>query len=127
MLGLCVLVGVPRRLRPLLALLALAGFVVLARPEPSVVRAAAMGAIGLIGLSRSRRSAGLPVLGAAIVVVLVLDPWLARSFGFALSSLATLGLLLFTRPVGRRHRRTAAAAPGAARPGARHPGRRSGR
>ena len=79
---------------------ALAGFVVLARPEPSVVRAAVMGAIGLIGLSRSRRSAGPPVLGAAIVVVLVVDPWLARSFGFALSSLATLGLLLFTRPWG---------------------------
>lgn len=99
-LGLCVLLGVPRRLRPVLALVALAGFVVLARPEPSVVRAGAMGAIGLIGLSRSRRSAGPPVLGAAIVVVLVVDPWLARSFGFALSSLATLGLLLFTRPWG---------------------------
>ena len=55
---------------------------------------------GCIGLSRSRRSAGPPVLGAAIVVVLVVDPWLARSFGFALSSLATLGLLLFTRPWG---------------------------
>ena len=105
-IGLCVLVGIPRALRPWLALAALAGFVVLARPEPSVVRAAAMGAIGLIGLSRSRRSAGPPVLGAAIVVVLLLDPWLARSFGFALSSLATLGLLLFTRPwgdaIGRR-------------------------
>jgi competence protein ComEC len=99
-LGLCVLVGVPRRLRPVVALVGLAGFVVLARPEPSVVRAAVMGAIGLIGLSRSRRSAGPPVLGAAIVVVLVVDPWLARSFGFALSSLATLGLLLFTRPWG---------------------------
>ncbi len=99
-LALCVLLGVPRRARPVLALVALAGFVVLARPEPSVVRAAAMGAIGLLGLSRSRRSAGLPVLGAAIVVVLALDPWLARSFGFALSSVATLGLLLFTRPWG---------------------------
>ena len=40
------------------------------------------------------------MLGAAIVVVLVVDPWLARSFGFALSSVATLGLLLFTRPWG---------------------------
>lgn len=105
-LGLCVLAGVPRALRPWVAMLALAGFVVLARPEPSVVRAAAMGAIGLLGLSRSRGSSGPPVLGAAIVVVLVLDPWLARSYGFALSTLATSGLLLFTRPwgeaVGRR-------------------------
>ncbi|MBM6404650.1 ComEC/Rec2 family competence protein [Phycicoccus sp. CSK15P-2] len=99
-LGGCAVVGVPRRARPVLAGLALAGFVVLARPEPSVVRAAAMGAIGLIGLSRSRRSAGIPVLGAAVVVVLVVDPWLARSYGFALSTLATLGLLLFTRPWG---------------------------
>ncbi|MGL5866890.1 MAG: ComEC/Rec2 family competence protein [Dermatophilaceae bacterium] len=97
-LGLASVLGVPRRLRPLVALGALAGFVVLARPEPSVVRAATMGAIGLIGLSRSRRSAGLPVLGGAVVVVLVVDPWLARSFGFALSTLATLGILVFTRP-----------------------------
>ena len=99
-LGACAVLGVPRRARPVLAGLALAGFVVLARPEPSVVRAAAMGAIGLLGLSRSRRSAGLPVLGGAVVLVLVLDPWLARSYGFALSTLATLGLLLFTRPWG---------------------------
>lgn len=99
-LGLCVLLGVPRRVRPVVVALAILGFVVLARPEPSVVRAAAMGLIGLIGMSRSRRAAGLPVLAGAIVVVLVVDPWMARSFGFALSALATLGLLLFTRPWG---------------------------
>ncbi|KGN35482.1 ComEC/Rec2 family competence protein [Knoellia subterranea] len=99
-LGLCVLVGVPRRWRPPVVALAILGFVVLARPEPSVVRAAAMGLIGLIGMSRSQRSAGLPVLSGAIVVVLVIDPWMSRSFGFALSALATLGLLLFTRPWG---------------------------
>ena len=99
-LGLCALAGVPRRARPWLAVLAVAGFVVLARPEPSVVRAATMGVIGLIGLSTSRRGAGLSVLAAAVGVLLVIDPWLARSFGFALSTLATLGLLLFTRPWG---------------------------
>jgi len=100
MLGLCVLLGVRRRWRPPVVALAILGFVVLARPEPSVVRAAAMGLIGLIGMSRFRRSAGLPVLSGAIVVVLLVDPWMARSFGFALSALATLGLLLFTRPWG---------------------------
>lgn len=105
-LGGASLVGVRRRLRPWVAVTVLAGFVVLARPEPSVVRAAAMGTIGLIGLSRSRRAAGLPVLSAAVVVLLVVDPWLSRSYGFALSTLATLGLLLFTRTwgdaIGRR-------------------------
>ena len=100
-LGGASLCGVPRRFRPVVALAALAGFVVLARPQPSVVRAATMGAIGLIGLSRSRRGAGIPVLSAAVVVLLVVDPWLSRSFGFALSTLATLGLLLFTRSWGR--------------------------
>ncbi|AKT52749.1 hypothetical protein ADJ73_10265 [Arsenicicoccus sp. oral taxon 190] len=98
--GLCGVVGLPRRLRPVVALVGLAGFVVLARPEPSVVRAAAMGAVGVIGISANRHRAAFPALGAAIVVLLCYDPWLARSYGFALSTLATLGLLLFATPWG---------------------------
>ena len=99
-LGAAGLLGLPRRLRPVLALLALAGFVVLARPDPSVIRAAVMGGIGLIGLSRSRSATGLPVLAGAVVLLLVDDPWLSRTYGFVLSTLATLGLLLFTAPWG---------------------------
>ena len=91
---------VPRRWRPPVALLVLGWFVLLCRPEPSVLRAAAMGVVGLLGVSMSRRRAGPPALAAAIVVLLARDPWLARSYGFALSSLATLGLLLFARPWG---------------------------
>ncbi len=97
-LGLAMVTGIPRRARPWLALAVLAWFVMLARPEPSVIRAATMGAIGLLGMSSSRRGAGAPALAAAIVALLLLDPWLARSYGFALSTLATLGLLLFVRP-----------------------------
>ena len=99
-LGLCRLLGLRRRWRPIAAVVLLGAFVVLVRPEPSVVRAAAMGAVGLLGMSTSRRRAGLPALGAAIIVLLCWDPWLARSFGFALSSLATLGLLLFAASWG---------------------------
>ena len=55
LIGLCSLLGLPRRLRPVVALIGLAGFVVLARPEPSVIRAAVMGAVGLLGVSTSRR------------------------------------------------------------------------
>ncbi|WP_234423955.1 ComEC/Rec2 family competence protein [Intrasporangium calvum] len=100
-LGLCRLVGVPRRGRPWVALGVLAAFVVLARPEPSVIRAAVMGAVGLLALSTSRRQAGVPALSGAVAVLLVWDPWLARSYGFALSSVATLGLLLFAQPWGK--------------------------
>ena len=99
-MGLCRVAGVRRRWRPPVALLVLAGFVILARPEPSVLRAAAMGVIGLLGLSASRRRMGVPALSGAVLILLCIDPWLSRSFGFALSTLATLGLLLFARPWG---------------------------
>ncbi|HEY8618737.1 MAG TPA: ComEC/Rec2 family competence protein [Dermatophilaceae bacterium] len=100
-MGLCQVIGVRRRWRPPVALLLLAGFVILARPEPSVLRAAVMGVIGLLGLSASRRRMGIPALSGAVLVLLCIDPWLSRSFGFALSTLATLGLLLFARPWGQ--------------------------
>ncbi|RKT77098.1 competence protein ComEC [Terracoccus luteus] len=96
--GLCRLLALPRRWRPWGAGTALAAFVVLARPEPSVIRAAVMGVVGLLALSTSRRRAGVPALAGAVVVLLVYDPWLSRSYGFALSSVATLGLLLFAGP-----------------------------
>ena len=98
LVGACRISGLPRRWRPWVAGAGLAFFVVLARPEPSVVRAATMGAIGLLGMSTSRRGAGTPALCAAVLVLLTVDPWLARSYGFVLSTLATLGLLIFVRP-----------------------------
>ena len=100
-MGLCRVIGVRRRWRPPVVLLLLAGFVILARPEPSVLRAAVMGVIGLLGLSASRRRMGIPALSGAVLVLLCIDPWLSRSFGFALSTLATLGLLFFARPWGQ--------------------------
>lgn len=69
------------------------GFVLLARTEPSVVRAAAMGSVGLIGMGHHGRRRGTRALGAAAFVLLLFDPWLALSMGFALSALATAGIL----------------------------------
>lgn len=94
------LVGLPARIRPWVGVLAVAGFVVLARPEPSVLRAAVMGGVGLVGVLLARDRSGLPVLAAAVIGLLCVDPWLSRSYGFALSSLATLGLLVFVRSWG---------------------------
>lgn len=92
------LAGLGRRSRLVAAAVVLGGFVVLARPEPSVLRAAVMGVIGLLAVAGSRRRTGVPALSTAVLVLLVVDPWLARSYGFALSVLATLGLLLLARP-----------------------------
>jgi competence protein ComEC len=78
----------------LVCAVALVGFVILARPSPSVVRAAAMGAIGLIGLAAGRPRAALPALAAGVAGLVVIDPELAADAGFALSVLATAGLLL---------------------------------
>jgi competence protein ComEC len=78
----------------LVCAVALVGFVILARPSPSVVRAAAMGAIGLLGLAAGRPRAALPALAAGVAVLIVVDPELAADPGFALSVLATSGLLL---------------------------------
>lgn len=76
------------------ALLALVGFVILAGPEPSVLRAGVMGAVGLLALAIGRERAALPALGTSVVLLVLWDPAMAVSFGFALSVLATAGLVL---------------------------------
>ena len=73
----------------------LASFIALVRPSPSVLRAAAMAAVLLIAKGSRRPSDSLPALGFAIAAVVIADPWQARDAGFALSVLATAGLLLF--------------------------------
>ncbi|MFG1843467.1 ComEC/Rec2 family competence protein [Micromonospora sp. NPDC049175] len=77
---------------------ALVGFVILVRPSPSVLRAATMGAIGLAALAAGRPRAALPALAAAVTVLVLVDPELAGDPGFALSVLATGGLLLLAAP-----------------------------
>ncbi|MEU8894649.1 ComEC/Rec2 family competence protein [Nocardia sp. NPDC048505] len=82
------------RVAALLAAGALVMFVVIARPDPSVLRAAAMGAITLLALVTGRRKQALPALCAAVIGLLALWPELAVQAGFALSVVATGGLIL---------------------------------
>lgn len=85
---------------PFLGVACALGFVLLARPEPSVLRAAAMGLVGLAGLAVGSRRHGLPALTCAVVVLLMVDPWLGRTYGFALSVLATAGIVVLGPPFG---------------------------
>ncbi len=85
--------GVRARGLVVVGALGVVGFVLLARTEPSVVRAAAMGTVGLVGMGHHGRRRGTRALGAAVLLLLLFDPWLALSMGFALSALATAGIL----------------------------------
>jgi competence protein ComEC len=91
---LCRRAGLGVRSSPGLAALALAGFVVLARPSPSVLRAAVMGLVALAALASGNRRAAMPALATAVLVLVLVDPDLAAAPGFALSVLATAGLLV---------------------------------
>jgi competence protein ComEC len=99
-LVLCGWLRIGLRWRPLLAGAVLLAFVVLARPSPSVLRAAVMGVIALVALATGSRRQALPALCAAILALVLVSPELASSPGFALSTLATAGLLLIA-PVWR--------------------------
>ncbi len=72
-------------------------FVALCRTEPSVLRAAAMGLVALAALGSGSRAAGLRNLAVASVILLLLDPFLSRSIGFALSVLACAGIVWWAR------------------------------
>ncbi|MCY7289612.1 MAG: ComEC/Rec2 family competence protein, partial [Cryobacterium sp.] len=93
--------GLRRGIRIGLSLLTLLGFVVLVTPEPSVLRAALMATILLLSLASGRPGRGIPLLALVVIVLLATDPWLARSYGFALSVLATAGLLVLAAPLTR--------------------------
>ncbi|QCX27992.1 ComEC/Rec2 family competence protein [Nocardioides jishulii] len=92
--------GVRGRGRLLLGALTIVAFVLVARSEPSVVRAATMGAVALVALAHDGRGRGVRTLAVAVLVLLAWEPRMAVTAGFALSVLATAGILLLA-PVWR--------------------------
>lgn len=82
-------------------LFVIAWFVVLTRGEPSVLRAAVMAGLvatnAAIGTSMNSRS----ILSCTVMVLLVVDPMLAWSVGFALSVGATAGLAWVSAWLGK--------------------------
>lgn len=84
-------------LRGLLGL-GVVGFVLLCHSEPSVVRAAAMGVVGLVALGAGGRGGqAVRALCVAVMVIVFVEPSMARSAGFALSVLACGGIVAWSR------------------------------
>lgn len=79
--------------------LALLAYVAVVGQQPSVLRAATMVGAVFLAQNLGRRIAPIDALSAAVLVLLVADPWLAVDFGFALSTMATIGLLVLSRPM----------------------------
>ncbi|WP_019204056.1 ComEC/Rec2 family competence protein [Tsukamurella sp. 1534] len=99
-LGLCAAAGLPLTARAAVCAVAIVGFVGLVGPTGSVVRAAVMGLVGVAALALRRGRQPFVALLAAIVVLVLVRPALARDIGFALSVAATAGLVLWA-PVVR--------------------------
>ncbi|HXV92197.1 MAG TPA: ComEC/Rec2 family competence protein, partial [Pseudonocardia sp.] len=93
-LGLLRLLRADPRLAAALSAATMVGFVILARPSPSVLRAAVMGGVVLLALALGRSRSALPALAAAVLGLLLVDPALAVDPGFALSVFATAALVL---------------------------------
>ena len=88
--------------RAFAAVLCLAGlglFVLMVGPDASVLRAAVMGGIGLVALAGGRPGRGLSFLCLAVIGLVLAQPALSTSFGFLLSVLATLGIVVAGRPI----------------------------
>ena len=85
-----------------LAGLALVLFVIVVQPTASVLRAAVMGAIALVGVLSSRRRQAIPALAGTVLLLMVVAPRLAVDLGLALSVVATAALVVIAPIWSRR-------------------------
>ena len=88
-----------RRWGALVAVAAISAYAVFVGGDAGVVRAAIMGAMGVLGGMFGRRQNGLNSLGLAVLGMALINPNLPWDFGFQLSTAATLGLVLYAQPL----------------------------
>lgn len=87
------------------ALAALGLYVAVVGPDPSVLRAAAMGVVGVVAYMAGRQATSLNSLGIALIAVLAGKPQLLFSIGLHLSVAATLGIVVWSQSIERALRR----------------------
>lgn len=102
--GLATAMRMPLWSRVGLGLLALVYYAFLVGPEPSVLRASVMGGVVLVGVLVGGRRGGPAVLATGVLALVLVQPSLALSWGFALSACATGGIVLLAPVVLRRLR-----------------------
>lgn len=85
----------PRRLSLAFLVLLMASYTVMAGMPISCIRAAIMSSVGILSLLGKRRPSSLNALGIVIFGIVCSIPHDAVSSSFALSALATMGIILF--------------------------------
>ena len=91
-----------RWLRFGISFVGLCGYVLLVGPQASVLRASVMAVVVMIARTLGRNTSGLAALSIAIILLLIWNPWLAIDYGFTLSALATLGILVLAPALSQR-------------------------
>ncbi len=77
-------------------------FATMTRFEPSVLRASAMASIALLAAFAGRPTSRGRVLAYAVIVLLIIDPFLLHSVGFLLSCGASAGIAFAEPAIARR-------------------------
>lgn len=78
------------------AVIAVACYVTVVGPEPSVLRAAVTGIIGMAALLNATVRSAINALAVSVICLLLYDASLSTNFGFALSVAATAGIITVT-------------------------------
>lgn len=93
--------GIPLRERLVWVLALIAVYVPLAGSEPSIQRAAVMGAAGLVATLAGRPASRLFALLLALAVTLAIDPGIGSDVGWQLSFAAVAGIFVLAAPLRR--------------------------
>lgn len=98
----CGALGASVKVRVISTALSLVAFVIVVGTEPSVLRAAVTGLVGLVAVLSSRRTHGFAACSVAVLLLLAVDPGLAVDYSFILSVVATVGIVALAPLVSRR-------------------------
>jgi competence protein ComEC len=82
-----------------MTLAVLAGFALLTRAEPSVLRATAMASVAAVGSALGRPASTLRALALGVAAIVLVDPLLVTSLGFQLSVAGAAGIVVGAGPL----------------------------
>lgn len=92
----------PRQMVAVLTVMAYAALASAMFPSDSVMRALLMGVFSSLALFVGRRAQAISALCWTVILTLLLNPAMARSYGFALSCASVLGIVLCSGPMAKR-------------------------